>query len=87
MIYFQINFLKFSSENESLRKPEIGFYEEILKKLKVKPSEIIYIGDSVKLDLEPALSIDINAWLIDRNNHYPNCSRKISSLFEIQNIL
>lgn len=75
------------SENEEWRKPDIQFYEGAVKRLGVKPSEIIYFGDSVKLDLEPALSVGINAWLIDRENHFPYCERRINSFSEIQNII
>jgi putative hydrolase of the HAD superfamily len=76
-----------TSENENLRKPDTAFFKKAIDVLGVKPSEIIYIGDSVKLDLEPGLKTGMNAWLIDRNNYYPLCNRRLSSLQEIRNIL
>lgn len=75
------------SENECLRKPDIRFFEKAIDKLGVDASEIIYIGDSVKLDLEPALSVGMNAWLIDRNKYYPSCLRRLNSLKELNKIL
>jgi FMN phosphatase YigB (HAD superfamily) len=75
------------SESENLRKPDNFFLKKAVDKLGVSPSEILYVGDSVKLDLEPALKIGMNAWLIDRNDYYPSCSRRIKSLREIKNLV
>jgi putative hydrolase of the HAD superfamily len=77
----------YSSENENLRKPDVQFFSNAIKKSGVEPSEIIYIGDSIKLDLEPALEVGMNAWLIDRNNNHPYCKRKINSFSEIKNLI
>lgn len=76
-----------ASEDAMLRKPDLEFYRYAMRKLSVSPSEVVYIGDSIKLDLEPALAVGINAWLIDRNNLYPFCDRRITSLREIEKIL
>lgn len=75
------------SEKENLRKPDIDFFKKAIDNLRVHPSEIVYIGDSVKLDLEPALTVGMNAWLIDRNNYYPSCSRRLKSLEELNQII
>jgi putative hydrolase of the HAD superfamily len=75
------------SENEKVRKPDKVFFEIAIKNLAVDPAEIIYIGDSIKLDLEPGLNAGMNAWLIDRNNNYPYCKRRLQSLKEIKNLL
>ena len=75
------------SEEELFRKPDIRFYKSIIEKLDVNKKEIIYFGDSLKLDIEPAEKIGLNAWLIDRNNFYPNFKKRITSLSEIKNII
>ena len=75
------------SEEEKLRKPDLAFYERAIEKLGVNPSEIIYIGDSVKLDLEPGLATGMNAWLIDRDNYFPHCTKQLNSLKEIENMI
>lgn len=75
------------SEDEKVRKPDLRFFERAIGKLNVKASEIIYIGDSVKLDLEPGIKAGMNAWLIDRNNYYPYCKRRLQSFREIKDIL
>ena len=58
------------SEEESERKPNLKFFEKAINILNVKPNEIIYIGDSIKLDIEPAIESGIRAVLIDRGNIY-----------------
>ncbi len=75
------------SENENVRKPNIEFYKRAMSKLKVKPEDILYIGDSIKLDLEPALKVGMNAYLIDRYNDYPYCKKRLSSLHELKELL
>lgn len=75
------------SEKEQLRKPDVRFYEKAIDRLGVKANEIIYVGDSVKLDLEPALKTEMKAYLIDRNNDYPYCASKLSSLYQLKEIL
>ena len=75
------------SENEGIRKPNLAFFKNAMDKLNAKASEIIYIGDSIKLDLEPALQLGINAFLIDRNNYFPECAKRIQSFYEIKNLI
>ena len=75
------------SETEGLRKPDINFYLKVINLLNVAPSEILYIGDSIKLDFDPAMQVGINAWLIDRHNIYPYFKRRIRSLSELPDLL
>jgi FMN phosphatase YigB (HAD superfamily) len=71
------------SEKSTYRKPDPRFYQEAIDHLECLPSDIIYIGDSPKLDLHPAKMVGMNAWLIDRTNFYPTSDRRISSFAEI----
>ncbi|MES2762438.1 MAG: HAD family hydrolase [Bacteroidota bacterium] len=71
------------SENENCRKPDVNFYLAAVKKLDIDPSEIVYVGDSVKLDLEPAMAVGMKAFLIDRGNYYPHCRHRISSFRDL----
>lgn len=75
------------SETEKTRKPEVKFYERVVDVLGVKPEEIIYIGDSLKLDIEPSITVGMKAYLIDRNNDYPFSSYTISSLTQLKEII
>jgi FMN phosphatase YigB (HAD superfamily) len=59
-----------TSEEESERKPNPKFFERAINILNVKPDEVFYIGDSIKLDIEPAIELGIKAVLIDRGNIY-----------------
>lgn len=75
------------SENESFRKPDTRFYELAIEKLKLEPQEIIYVGDSLKLDMEPAQSLGMRAYLIDRNGDFPNFKNRLSSLDELLKLI
>lgn len=77
----------FVSEELGVAKPNLAFYQEALNKIQLKPSEVLYIGDSVRLDYEPAYKIGFNVLIIDRDNFYPNLKYKISNLAEIPNFL
>ncbi|HPI09919.1 MAG TPA: HAD-IA family hydrolase [Catalimonadaceae bacterium] len=71
------------SEKSMYRKPDPRFYQEAIDHLGCEPKDIVYIGDSPKLDLHPAQMVGMNAWLIDRTNFYPASDRRISSFAEI----
>lgn len=75
------------SEKEKIRKPSVEFYELAINRLGVNPSEIIYIGDSIKLDIIPAQSMGIRSLLIDRDMMYPNASNRISSFYELKDLI
>lgn len=75
------------SEELGISKPDINFYKKAVEFIDLDPKRILYIGDSVKLDIKPALTCDIKSLLIDRNNFYPSCKYKISSLKEIKNYI
>ena len=72
------------SENENTRKPELKFYQTAIEKLEIDASEILYIGDSLKLDIIPAKKLGMNTLLIDRDNIYPNSEKRISSFKELK---
>jgi putative hydrolase of the HAD superfamily len=71
------------SENENSSKPSLDFYRKCLDRINITPSEILYIGDSIKLDMMPAEEIGFQTLLIDRDNNYPNYKNRIISLDEI----
>lgn len=74
----------FVSENYGVKKPNLRFYEIAVKEIGFYPSQILYIGDSIKLDMEPAKETSLNNLLIDRDNIYPIYKRKITSLEQIK---
>lgn len=75
------------SEIENVRKPSIEFYELAVEKLQVAPNEILYIGDSLKLDIIPAQKVGMRTLLIDREQHFPFAENRIDSFEEIKQYL
>jgi len=75
------------SENENFRKPSLEFYELALKKLNVNPEEVLYIGDSLKLDIIPARKLGFKTLLIDRQHIFSNFTDRISNMKDIINYL
>ena len=71
------------SETQKVRKPSLDFYKIGLDAIQVAPAEILYIGDSLELDIFPAMQLGINTCLIDRDSNYPYYKHRISSFSEI----
>ncbi len=73
----------FISENYGVAKPSVLFYEKALNEIGFNPKEILYIGDSIKLDIEPSMKINFKTLLIDRENVFPVAKNRITSLEQI----
>ena len=86
--FFDISFVDiFVSEELGVAKPIKMFYQKAIDKIGIPSNEIIYVGDSIKLDIEPALELGLNAFLIDRENYYPALENRISSLNDLNKIM
>lgn len=87
-MFFDVNFHDILvSEELGVAKPNVEFYKKALDIIDFKSSEVLYVGDSIKLDMEPALKIGFNVLIIDRDNFYPNFQNRISNLSEIKKFL
>jgi len=75
------------SEEKALRKPDPAFYKAAIDTVGLKPAEILYIGDSVKLDIEPAAGLGMHTLLIDRDGLYPYAKNRIASFEEIHSYI
>ncbi|MDP2385477.1 MAG: HAD family hydrolase [Bacteroidota bacterium] len=75
------------SESVGCRKPDIEFYNLATQKLGVEPHEIVYFGDSLKLDVMPAQKCGMNAILIDRFNEFTNFKNRISTFEQIPGVI
>ncbi len=71
------------SEEEKVAKPNIEFYKIALRKIGLKASEILFIGDSLKLDIKPALEVGFKVHLIDRDCIYVRSKYRIESFKNI----
>ncbi|NMH29520.1 HAD family hydrolase [Flavobacterium silvaticum] len=72
------------SEELGVAKPKAAFYQAAIDRIGLEPKDILYVGDSVKLDLEPAHKLGINAFLIDRDNYFPAQPSRLGSLSELK---
>jgi FMN phosphatase YigB (HAD superfamily) len=71
-----------------VRKPSLEFYRNVLLYSNLRADEVLYVGDSIKLDIQPALLLGIKAVLIDRLDLYPNAAvNRIRTMSELQQYL
>ncbi|MFM7311249.1 MAG: HAD family hydrolase [Flavobacteriales bacterium] len=76
------------SADTGVQKPNPVFFQTMIQQSGFDPGDILFIGDSMRLDISPALDCGIKAVLIDRNHHYPQASvKRITSLHQIFEIL
>lgn len=52
-------------EDQYFTKPNIKYYEEILKKYDLKPEECLMIGNDANEDMYPCLSLGIDTYLVN----------------------
>jgi HAD superfamily hydrolase (TIGR01549 family) len=72
-----------TSEEMQCAKPSLEFYGKAIEAIGLAPKHILYVGDSLKLDMEPAIKLGMNAWLIDRAECYPNYPNRITSFHQL----
>ena len=82
--YFEI----FTPRETKFLKPDPRAFLVVLNKLKVKPEEVLMVGDEVERDLIPAQKLGMKAILIDRRDKVENTPvKKINSLKELKGLL
>ncbi len=76
------------SAEQNLRKPDPAFFERIVESTGLDPAQIVYIGDSIRLDIEPAIRLGLHAVLIDRDGIFPHANvPRIASLTALEALL
>ena len=60
----------FTSKDLKFRKPDINFFEKIISISKVPFKDVIFVGDQIENDIQPAISLGISTILIDRYSQY-----------------
>ena len=63
-----------------------GLFEAAMKKLKLKPADVLSIGDSIETDIKGAEAAGIKAYLLDRKGRR-EVENKITTLTEILKLL
>jgi HAD superfamily hydrolase (TIGR01493 family) len=72
------------SADQGVRKPDPAFFAKVMQSTGLAPADIIYVGDSLKLDIEPALRAGMRAILVDRDDLYRHGNvERVSSLDQI----
>lgn len=59
------------SEEHGTAKPDLQIYMAAVHRTGLCPNEILFIGDSIRLDMVPAIHAGLTALLIDRQVLYP----------------
>ncbi|SDX76449.1 HAD family hydrolase [Hymenobacter psychrophilus] len=75
------------SEAVGVAKPHRAFYEAVLAQTGVPAESVLYIGDSIKLDMEPAKALGMHTALIDREQLFPHFPRRLDSLSQLAELL
>ena len=76
------------SQEIGVAKPNVEIYLEAVRLSGVQPEQIIFVGDSIHLDIVPALSVGMKPILLDRTGYYNLYNGlKISSLNELPSII
>lgn len=75
------------SESVEMRKPDKSFYQHAIDSIGLPAANILYIGDSLKLDIIPAEHLGFNSFLIDRNKLYLQYNNRLSSLMDLDSVI
>lgn len=72
------------SETVGVAKPDPRIFTHALRDLGCAPHEVLFVGDSLRLDIAPALAQGIDAVLLDRHDTFPTYrGRRVRSLREL----
>jgi HAD superfamily hydrolase (TIGR01509 family) len=73
---------------EGVEKPDPTIYRLAVERADVDPARAVHVGDSVAMDVVPALEVGINAVLLDRVGRYPDSGYlSIGSLEELPDLV
>lgn len=74
-----------TSEELGVAKPSPEFFSKGIARLGFAPTDLVYVGDSIRLDVMPGAKAGMRSLLIDRNGNYPTNSslEKVSSFAEL----
>jgi HAD superfamily hydrolase (TIGR01549 family) len=64
-------------------KPHETIFRAALERLDVQPEEAAMVGDSVEDDVEGARALGMRAFLVDRENRYPEVEGRLPDLYAL----
>lgn len=64
-------------------KPHEAIFRAVLDRLEVEPADSAMVGDSVEDDIEGARAIGMRAYLLDRENRYPQLEERLTDLRQL----
>jgi putative hydrolase of the HAD superfamily len=68
-------------------KPHETIFRVVLARLGVEPGEAAMVGDSLEDDVEGATAVGIEAYLIDREDRYPELPQRLRDLWSLPAVL
>jgi FMN phosphatase YigB (HAD superfamily) len=74
------------SYEEGLLKTDPDMFKKLVKKLKVKPGDVIMVGDSIPTDVIGARNAELKSILLDRMNKR-SFTPKIVNLRELKDLI
>lgn len=80
----------FTSKELGTKKPDIVYFRGILDKLKLKPNEVIMVGNEYSKDIVPAKTIGMRTILLSEANSTeltPYADYTISSMSELYSVI
>lgn len=76
------------SGREGVEKPDPAIFEIAIERAGVEPSESVYVGDHLRVDVEAAEAVGMTGVLIDRRERHPDyAGLRITTLTELGRIL
>lgn len=76
------------SSEVGAEKPDPEIFKIALEKAGITPSEAVYVGDSLMVDVAGAKRVGMTPILLDKEHHHKNVTcQRISSLLELQKLL
>jgi HAD superfamily hydrolase (TIGR01549 family) len=71
------------SRTHGWTKPHPSIFQAVLERLGVEPEEAAMVGDSPEDDIEGALALGIRAFLLDREDRFPERAERLPDLYAL----
>jgi putative hydrolase of the HAD superfamily len=72
-----------SSGAHGKTKPDASIFRAVLERLAVDPEDAAMVGDSIEDDVEGALAIGMQAFLLDRDDRHPEFEARLPDLYAL----